>query len=252
MKNRFVISEEEKQRILGLHETAKSQHGTVLSEQYMGVAFGNEQNGLKIKKGEFTEQQAAATPPQTPTQPVASNTPNLSIFDKYVPSNAEMQQYVKSLSGLKTQEEIDASLKNPFYTKLSKILNTMEGNIPIEQKTLPPQGDNWREWYLAKGLGTRDNSGNIQFDINALNSKAPQLFAQAAQKYDWDKIKQALGVIQQFAKQYPNDKIYSPNFNEYYKKAGIDYNTMARANAVGAAVGLIGKGKDLTPMRNLS
>ena len=139
-----------------------------------------------------------------------------------------------------------------FYTKLNKVLGNIEFNIPIEQKSLPSQGPNWMDWYVAKGMGTKDNNGVAKLDINAVNSKAPQLFAQAAQKYDWDKIKQALGVIQQFAKQYPNDKIYSPNFNEYYKKAGIDYNTMARANAVGAAVGLIGKGKDLTPMRNLS
>ena len=46
--------------------------------------------------------------------------------------------------------------------------------------------------------------------------------------------------------------MYSPNFNTFYKKAGIDYNTMARANAIGAAVGLIGRNKDLTPLRNLS
>ena len=251
MGKKFIISEDERNRILNLHETAKNNHGTLMSEQYAGVAFGAEQNGLRIKKVEATEQVAAGQA-QPASQPQASGVPNLSIFDKYVPSNAEMQQYVKSLSGAKTQEEIEASLKSQFYTKLSKILNTMELNIPIEQKTLPTQDERWREWYLAKGLAKKDNSGNIQFDFDALDAKAPQLFAQAAQKYDWDKIKQALGVIQQFAKQYPNDKMYSPNFNEYYKKAGIDYNTMARANAVGAAVGLIGKGKDLTTIRNFS
>lgn len=253
MGKKFIISEDERNRILGLHETAKNNHSTMISEQYAGVAFGAEQNGLRIKKVEATEQAVAGQPVAQPTsQPQNTGVPNLSVFDKYIPSNAEMMQYVKSMSGLKTDEEIQKSLQNPFYTKLSKILNTVESNIPIEQKSLPTQDENWREWYVAKGLGTKDNRGNINIDINALNSKAPALFTQAAQKYDWDKVKQALGVVQQFAKQYPNDKMYSPNFNAFYKKAGIDYNTMARANAVGASVGLIGRNKDLTPLRNLS
>ena len=64
MKNRFVISEEERERILNLHESRKNSHGTVMNEQYAGVAFGNEPNGLKIKKVEATEQvQAGGTTP---------------------------------------------------------------------------------------------------------------------------------------------------------------------------------------------
>ena len=66
MKNKFIISEEEKNRILGLHETAKSNPGTVLSEQALGVAFGPEMNGLKIKKVEATEQTAKKATTQQP------------------------------------------------------------------------------------------------------------------------------------------------------------------------------------------
>ena len=252
MGKKFIISEDERNRILGLHETAKNNYGTVISEQYAGVAFGAEQNGLRIKKVEATEQVVAGQPAAQPAaQPQSAGVPNLSVLDKYVPSNDEMMQYVKSMSGLKTDEEIEKSLQNPFYTKLSKILNTVESQLRIEQKSLPPQDENWREWYVSKGLATKDNSGNVKF-VDDITSKGPAVFIQAAQKYDWDKVKQALGVVLQFAKQYPNDKMYSPNFNTFYKKAGIDYNTMARAYAIGAAVGLIGKNKDLTPLRNLS
>ena len=96
MKKSILLNEDEKSRILNLHETAKNLYENkkpvssvkedktkkedmkkvikltesdlekivrrVIEEQYMGVAFGGEQNGLKIKKGEFTEQQQSVVP----------------------------------------------------------------------------------------------------------------------------------------------------------------------------------------------
>ena len=57
MSRKFIISEDERARILGLHETAKSNHGTVISEQSIGVGFmSGEPNGLKIEKNENMEQ----------------------------------------------------------------------------------------------------------------------------------------------------------------------------------------------------
>lgn len=56
MKNRFNMSEEEKNSILSLHENAKNLHGTTLNETYNGVGFmSGEPNGLKIKKEESNE-----------------------------------------------------------------------------------------------------------------------------------------------------------------------------------------------------
>jgi hypothetical protein len=71
MGKKFIISEDERNRILGLHETAKNNYGTVISEQYAGVAFGAEQNGLRIKKVEATEQ---VVPPQPVAKPTANQT----------------------------------------------------------------------------------------------------------------------------------------------------------------------------------
>ena len=96
MKKSILLNEDEKNRILNLHETAKNLYENkkpvssmketnikkedmkkvikltesdlekivrrVIEEQYMGVAFGGEQNGLKIKKME-TKEQVVSTPP---------------------------------------------------------------------------------------------------------------------------------------------------------------------------------------------
>jgi len=90
MKKSILLNEDEKSRILNLHETAKNLYENkkpvssikedkskkenmkkvikltesdlekivrrVIEEQYMGVAFGGEQNGLQIKKMETKEQ----------------------------------------------------------------------------------------------------------------------------------------------------------------------------------------------------
>ena len=94
MKKSILLNEDEKNRILNLHETAKNLYENkkpvssiketntkkedmkkvikltesdlerivkrVIEEQYMGVAFGGEQNGLKIKKMETKEQAVGA------------------------------------------------------------------------------------------------------------------------------------------------------------------------------------------------
>jgi hypothetical protein len=90
MKKSILLNEDERNRILNLHETAKNLYENkkpvssikedkskkenmkkvikltesdlekivrrVIEEQYMGVAFGGEQNGLQIKKMETKEQ----------------------------------------------------------------------------------------------------------------------------------------------------------------------------------------------------
>lgn len=107
MKKSILLNEDEKNRILNLHETAKNLYENkkpvssiketntkkedmkkvikltesdlekivkrVIEEQYMGVAFGGEQNGLRIKKMETKEQTVTgqqSTPPAnlTPEQ----------------------------------------------------------------------------------------------------------------------------------------------------------------------------------------
>jgi len=53
MRKLFNIDQEEKNRILEMHENATKRH---YLNEYSGVAFGDEQNGLKIEKVETKEQ----------------------------------------------------------------------------------------------------------------------------------------------------------------------------------------------------
>ena len=53
MKKLFNIDQDEKNRILEMHENATKRH---YLNEYSGVAFGDEQNGLKIEKVETKEQ----------------------------------------------------------------------------------------------------------------------------------------------------------------------------------------------------
>ena len=87
MSRKFIISEDERARILGLHETAKSNHGTVISEQSIGIGFkSGEPNGLKIKKEENMEQVAGKTPTtMTPSQTQMKPTYELNSVAYYVP-----------------------------------------------------------------------------------------------------------------------------------------------------------------------
>lgn len=59
MRKLFNIDQEEKNRILEMHVSANKRH---YLNEYSGVAFGDEQNGLKIEKVE-TKEQVVATPP---------------------------------------------------------------------------------------------------------------------------------------------------------------------------------------------
>jgi hypothetical protein len=55
MRKLFNIDQDEKNRILEMHENATKRH---YLNEYSGVAFGDEQNGLKIEKVETKEQSA--------------------------------------------------------------------------------------------------------------------------------------------------------------------------------------------------
>ena len=246
MSRKFIISEDERARILGLHETAKSNHGTVISEQSMGIGFmSGEPNGLKIKKDEPTEQIAAAGEPiQKQTQQPPVNV-NLSVFDKYVPSQQEMNQLVASLKGVQDSSGIQGLMADQGWKKISGIMNKIESQIPWDAKSFPPSDDNWINWYKSKGI--IDDSGKLY------PQKVASAFAPVIQKYNFENIKKGLGVMQEFAKANPQKANYrTPEFKKFYQDKGMDYNTMATAYAVGAAVGLIDRAGSLLKLANLT
>ena len=238
MSRKFNISEDERARILGLHETAKINHGTVISEQSMGVAFGGEQNGLKIKKEENMEQAAAVGQPQaSPTQQSPIQT-NLAVFDKYVPSQQEIGQLLASLKGTSDTSGLQTLMANQGYKKISSIMNKIESQLPWDARTFPPTDENWLSWYKSKGL--IDDNGNMFPD------KIDEVFAPMVQKYNFENVKKGLGVMQEFAKANPQKANYrTAEFKKFYQDKGMNYNTMATAYAVGAAVGLIDRAGSL-------
>jgi hypothetical protein len=238
MSRKFIISEDERARILGLHETAKINHGTVISEQSMGVAFGGEQNGLKIKKEENMEQAAAVGQPQAaPTQQSPIQT-NLAVFDKYVPSQQEMNQVIAAIKGAQDTSELQTLMANQGWKKISAIMNKIESQLPFDAKSFPPSDENWLNWYKSKGI--IDDSGKIY------SQKVAEVFTPVVQKYNFENIKKGLGVMQEFAKANPQKANYrTAEFKKFYQDKGMDYNTMATAYAVGAAVGLIDRAGSL-------
>ena len=158
MKNRFIISEEEKNRILGLHETAKSNPGTVLSEQALGVAFGPEMNGLKIKKVEATEQKELGSQPQVTAAPEVKPKIDQAIINK-IESSFPKPTMVNGKSSFTRRDP-----ETPKYDKMVNFLkNTRFGNAVgvTDLSPIQPTDPNAQE-IINKGT-TQNN-----YAINAL------------------------------------------------------------------------------------
>lgn len=121
MGKKFIISEDERNRILGLHETAKNNYGTVISEQYAGVAFGAEQNGLRIKKVEATEQVVPAKPAAKPVAKPTTNQTGLTPKQPLKPTfeNGGIKYYVPNL----TDQSLDSFLNvmNSFTESMDEM-----------------------------------------------------------------------------------------------------------------------------------
>jgi hypothetical protein len=164
MKKSILLNEDEKNRILNLHETAKNLYENkkpvssvkedktkkedmkkvikltesdlekivrrVIEEQYMGVAFGGEQNGLKIKKVEATEQTA---PAKTPTNMTPSQTQMKPTYKDF-----ESVYYVPGLN----DDNLNRFAHNPNLENLDAIQlkNFYQNNLGVKS-TFPPEGN---------------------------------------------------------------------------------------------------------------
>jgi hypothetical protein len=174
MKKSILLNEDERSRILNLHETAKNLYENkkpvssikedkskkenmkkvikltesdlekivrrVIEEQYMGVAFGGEQNGLQIKKMETKEQ----TAPQKPNQfcPKLVPSPGPTDWNKV---KAEIGKYGANKSG--------ESVYIPSYPTTFFVSNNTGtlGNVesPEERTT----GGNWLVYQIKNTWG---------------------------------------------------------------------------------------------------
>jgi hypothetical protein len=212
----------------------------------MGVAFGGEQNGLKIKKEENMEQAAAVGQPQAaPTQQSPIQT-NLAVFDKYVPSKEELNQLIASLKGVQDASGVQQLMANAGWKKISGIMNKIESQLPWDARSFPPTDENWLSWYKNKGI--IDNSNNI------VAAKVPEVFTPVVQKYDFEKIKQVLGKMKEFAISNPQ----KANYREFrnFVKTNPEFDNLANmvgaAYAVGAAIGGIDRAGNLVGLTKLA
>jgi len=132
MRKLFNIDQEEKNRILEMHVSATKRH---YLNEYNGVAFGDEQNGLKIEKVETTEQSVGV-----PVQP--SNT------KKVIQKAMEMFPPVQWYNGIKGREIVAT---DPNAVKAFNIARRFFDN-KIPQLSLN-QGADFFEYMKQKGNG---------------------------------------------------------------------------------------------------
>jgi len=199
MKNKFIISEEEKNRILGLHETAKSNPGTVLSEQALGVAFGPEMNGLKIKKVEATEQSAGQ--PQQMVDPKVKYKDNIAKVDSYLPFNT--QEFQDVLNKVKSGQGMLIDVLQPFL-KNQKLLEKI--NPEGYQMATTSGWKNYKSLITNQSITGNEkavytNALNDLISIKgALRTKAAELSGLASTPSPWAKTDMGKKVIDAFAK----------------------------------------------------
>jgi len=220
---RFVISEDERRRILSMHKSAT--------------------------KRQYLSEQPATTPNSgvTRTDAVTSK-PN---FAQYIPTNAERDAFITGLNNISSSTEEDlitAFYEDKFANKLRTILSKTAGY----EQFLPTSGETWKEWYVDNKLGSKNILGDITIDIGAAEQAVKQKYIQAAKMYDFDAIDKALTIMYQYAKQTENPTTRDPNFKTMYRESGLSNDILMKANHIGQIAKLIGAAGDLTPMKNLS
>jgi hypothetical protein len=233
MGKKFIISEDERNRILGLHETAKNNYGTVISEQYAGVAFGAEQNGLKMEKIETKEQGEA--PKVAGNNPPATSLDSnyLGRINNMIPTYEIMQTYATSVP--KDVNMIGLSDKD--YEMLNKGLMAYN-QIAQTKINLPVSSPDWKKWYM-------DNIG-VDFSKVLKDPEATlALTPQQQQTLDaiWKpngpkliKLRQALEEMAKYAQTNPNinvsanvnsknppNKNFEKKLRDVASSLGIDY-----------------------------
>jgi hypothetical protein len=233
MGKKFIISEDERNRILGLHETAKNNYGTVISEQYAGVAFGAEQNGLKMEKIETKEQGEA--PKVAGNNPPATSLDSnyLGRINNMIPSYEVIKPYA-----INVPEDVNMlGMPDKDYDSLKKGLMAYNG-VAQNKINLPVASPDWKKWYI-------DNIG-VDFDKVIKDPNAPlSLTPEQNQKLTaiWKpngpkliKLRQALEEMAKYAQTNPNinvsanvnsknppNKNFEKKLRDVASSLGIDY-----------------------------
>ena len=186
MKKSILLNEDEKSRILNLHETAKNLYENkkpvssvkedktkkedmkkvikltesdlekivrrVIEEQYMGVAFGGEQNGLQIKKME-TKEQALPEPGGNTGAPMDKKqiyNQLISKINEFIPVNTKEFAPILAIAKTPGTGNMDAFKEyQNVIQKVHEILPKLNPNGNKEAMT-----SNWEKYTSNTGLGS--------------------------------------------------------------------------------------------------
>lgn len=230
MKKSILLNEDEKTRILNLHETAKNLYENkkpvssvketntkkedmkkvikltesdlerivkrVIEEQYMGVAFGGEQNGLKIKKVEATEQ-VMATGGEDPKVKYKNL---IAKVDQFLPFDIKQLQDVASK--IKNGEGVLIDVVQPFL-KVQKLLDKV--NSEGYQMATTSGWKNYKSPITGQSVAGNDktvyyNAINDLIGIKgALRNKAAEMSGLAATLPQWAKTELGKKILDNYS-----------------------------------------------------
>ena len=199
MRKLFNIDQDEKNRILEMHENATKRH---YLNEYSGVAFGDEQNGLKIEKVETKEQ--VRTGEVTPDQ-------QKQMFDKdMLAVNEKLPLDYKTLATMSSKlNGIEKSLVGPqFEPALASVwgddlINQFNKSMSILGYQLGQEGG-YRTMMGGREIGNVNSMAAVLAMVNDLKLLKDGLTYLAQIKAGMnviptDSVKQALPYLKNFS-----------------------------------------------------
>jgi len=231
MKKSILLNEDEKNRILNLHETAKNLYENkkpvssiketntkkedmkkvikltesdlerivrrVIEEQYMGVAFGGEQNGLRIKKVEATEQVMAAGG----EDPKVKYKNLVAKVDQFLPF--DIKQLQDAAAKIKSGQGVLVDVAQPFL-KVQNLLQKI--NSEGYQMATTSGWKNYKSNITGQSIQGMDSKNVYLAAINdligikgALRNKAAEMAGLAATFPQWAKTEMGKKIIDHYS-----------------------------------------------------
>jgi hypothetical protein len=203
MRKLFNIDQDEKNRILEMHENAVKRH---YLNEYSGVAFGDEQNGLKIEKVETKEQKQSVAPSDTAKyKSLIDKVKNFLPFDI-----TQLKDTLKKLQ-----------VPNLPENQLEGILEKFRPVIELVEK-INPNGykrayDSQYQYYFSNTIpNARVEGKNLVFQymiydlLNmkaALNNKAAELSGFQGEPAAWVKTSNGKELVDNIANQIGLSKV---------------------------------------------
>jgi hypothetical protein len=204
MRKLFNIDQDEKNRILEMHENAAKRH---YLNEYSGVAFGDEQNGLKFEKVETKEQKQSVVPTdEVKYKNLMDKVKNFIPFDSRQLKDTLSKLQVPNLP----ERELDGIFKN-----FNPVLELVKKINPNGYKQA--YESEYQNYYSITTIPNGKVGGmNLVFQymiydlLNmqaALRNKANELSGYASNPPDWAKTDRGKEIVDNIANQIGLTKV---------------------------------------------